>query len=237
MSESRQPNDDLLEEAIHAFQQTSVPERPLDCEILAKFGSHQVGLPQPSSMLVPRKRRYLMHVVLSSAAAAMLLLGALALFWRNGAPQEPVQVAATTAPGKSGDVAAAPPLTREALEREGIGRPSKRESLGLGSFGKDVRDAEVIVVGTALDWAPAPPHAPGDLPEVLLRFQVKRVLKGELTKKEITTRTPTAAAEFIGKDWIILLTPQYMAGKYEYASHINIKLEPTVKSYLPDDDE
>jgi hypothetical protein len=236
MSESQQPSGDLLEEAIHAFQQMSVPERPLDREILARFDSHQSNPSQPSSIPVPRKRRYLMHVVLSSAAAAVLLLGAFAPFWRNSAPQEPVQVAATTASGKSGDVAVAPPPTREVLEREGIGKPSKRESLGLGSFGKDVRAAEVIVVGTALDWAPAPPHVPGDQPEVLLRFQVKRVLKGELTKKEITTRTPTAAAEFIGKDWIILLTPQYLAGKYEYASHINIKLEPTVKSYLPDDE-
>jgi len=87
-------------------------------------------------------------------------------------------------------------------------------------------------VATALDSAPAPPKRPGDLPEVLIRFQVKRVLKGELAEKEITTRTPTAAAELLGKDWVIFLSPDYMAGKHQYASHINGKLEPTVKSHL-----
>src|SRR5207245_2949177 len=106
---------------------------------------------------------------------------------------------------------------------------------GLGSFEQHVADAQVIVVATALDSAPAPPQRPGDLPEVLIRFQVKRVLKGELADKIITTRTPTAADEFIGKDWVILLSPEYMAGKYQYAGHINGKLEPTVQSYLPKD--
>ena len=93
-------------------------------------------------------------------------------------------------------------------------------------------DAQVIVVATAVGSAPAPPRRPGDLPEVLLQFQVKRVLKGKLAAKVITTRTPTAAAEFIGKDWVILLAPDYMAGKHGYASHVNVKFEPTVKAIL-----
>jgi hypothetical protein len=169
-----------------------------------------------------------MHVVLSSAAAAVFLFGGLALYLRNSSPQQPVQVAANPSSHKAGDVAVQPPASSAGLERE-----SRRE--GLGSFKQHVADAQVIVVATALDSAPAPPKRPGDLPEVLIRFQVKRVLKGELDKKEVITRTPTAADEFIGKDWVILLSPDYMAGKYQYASHINVKLEPTVKSYLPKD--
>lgn len=165
-----------------------------------------------------------MNLVVPSTAAAVLLLGGLALYLRNSTPPEPVQVAATESSGKRREVAVEGPPRNGGLERE-----------GLGSFGKEVADAQVIVVATALDSAPAPPKQPGDLPEVLIRFQVTRVLKGEWAQKEITTRTPTAASEFIGKEWVILLSPDYMAGKYQYASHINVKLEPTVKSYLGKD--
>ncbi|MBI1903004.1 MAG: hypothetical protein HYS13_18045 [Planctomycetia bacterium] len=224
MSENQQPNHDLLEEAIHAFQRMSVPERPLDAEVLAQFGSRQGDLSRPSCIPTPSKRRYFMHVLLSSTAAAVLLFGGLALFLRNSSPAESAQVAANPSSDKAEDVAVKAPPRNTRLLRE-----------GLPPFEKQVADAQVIVVATALDSAPAPPKRPGDLPEVLIRFQVKRVLKGELAKKEITTRTPTAADEFIGKDWVILLSPDYMAGKYQFASHINVKLEPTVKSYLPKD--
>ncbi|HEY1861780.1 MAG TPA: hypothetical protein VGG61_15575 [Gemmataceae bacterium] len=224
MSENQELNHDLLEEAIHAFQRMSVPERPLDAEVFAQFGTRQGDWSRPSCIPIPPKRRYFLRVVLSSAAAAVLLLGGRALFLRNSSPPEPVQVAAIDSPGKERDVAIQPPPTSKSFVRE-----------GLGSFDQRVADAQVIVVATALDSAPAPPKRPGDLPEVLIRFQVKRVLKGDWAKEEITTRTPTAAAEFIGKDWVILLSPDYMAGKYEYASHINGKLEPTVKSFLPKD--
>jgi hypothetical protein len=95
-----------------------------------------------------------------------------------------------------------------------------------------VADAQVVVVATALDSAPAPPKRPGDLRETLIRFQVKRVLKGKLTAKIITTRTPTAAVEFIGKEWVIMLSPEYMAGKHSYASCLTIKAEPTMKAIL-----
>ncbi|MGA2034410.1 MAG: HEAT repeat domain-containing protein [Thermoguttaceae bacterium] len=97
---------------------------------------------------------------------------------------------------------------------------------------QQVADAQVIVVATALDSASAPPHRPGDLPETFIRFQVKRVLKGKLDNQIITTRTPTAAAEFIGKDWIVLLSPEYMAGKHSYASSLGVKHERNVKAML-----
>jgi len=224
MSDNQEPNHDLLEEAIHAFQRMSVPERPLDAEVLAQCGSRQGDLSRPSCIPISPKRRHFMHIVLSSAAAAVLLLGGLALYLRISSPPESVQVAATASSGKPADVAVPPPPRSEKVERE-----------GLGSFKDRVADAQVIVVATALDSAPAPLKRPGDLPEVLIRFQVKRVLKGELAKKEVVTRTPTAADEFIGKDWVILLSPDYLAGKHLYAGHINVKLEPTVKSYLPKD--
>ncbi|HLU48801.1 MAG TPA: hypothetical protein VK116_11985, partial [Planctomycetota bacterium] len=80
---------------------------------------------------------------------------------------------------------------------------------GLGSFDDGFAEAKAIVVATALDSTQAPPRRPGDLPENNIRFRVKRVIKGDLDQKEIFTRTPTAAAEFIGKDWIVVLSPDF----------------------------
>jgi hypothetical protein len=71
----------------------------------------------------------------------------------------------------------------------------------------------------------------------LIRFRVERVLKGKLDDKEIKTRTPTAAAELLGKEWVILLSPDYVAGKHSYASSLAIKFEPTVKAMLSRDDK
>jgi hypothetical protein len=231
MSDNPQSHQDPLEEVISAFQAMTVCERPPDAEVLARYGIRQGNVSRRSGIPMSSKRRYLVYLVVSSTAAAVLVFGGLAIFLRNSpppestqvaaSPLESTQVAATAPPGKGQDVAAQPRPKSGGLQRE-----------GLGSFGQHVADAQVIVVATALDSAPAPPKRPGDLPEVSIRFQVKRVLKGELAVKEITTRTPTAADEFIGKDWVILLSPGYMAGQYPYASHINIKLEPTVKSYL-----
>src|SRR5262249_59102002 len=117
-------------------------------------------------------------------------------------------------------------------------------------------EAQVIVVATGLDSAAAPEEVPGDRPEILIRWQVKRVLKGELGnkeittgtsawmystaiaqekgsgRKEVTTRTRPSTAEFIGKEWIIFLTPDFMAGKDPHSPHLHIQFEPTVKSFL-----
>ena len=222
MSETQQPNHEPLEEAIRAFQGMTVCGRPPDAEVLARFGVGQGDLSQPSCTPIPSKRRHLMHLLGSATAAAVLLFGALALFLRNSSPPESVQVAATPSPDRPGDVAVQPPS-----------RSEKSEKLSVPPLKERVAEAQVIVVATGLDSAPAPPEVPGDLPEVLIRWQVKRVLKGELGKKEITTRTSTAAAEFVGKGWIIFLTPDYMAGKHQLASCLHIQFEPTVKSYLP----
>jgi hypothetical protein len=115
-------------------------------------------------------------------------------------------------------------------------RPLGADQIVLGtkrrSLDQRVADAQVIVVGTALNSAPAPPNVPGDRPEVLIRFKVMRVLKGKLAAKEIITRTPTDAAEFIGKEWVILLSPEYVAGKHQFAGLHWIKAEPEVKAVL-----
>jgi hypothetical protein len=106
------------------------------------------------------------------------------------------------------------------------------ERLHRKSIDQSVAEAQVIVVATALDSAPAPPKVRGDLPENFIRFRVQRVLKGKLDPEIITTRTPTAAAEFIGRDWIVMLSPEYMAGNHFFAGCYTIKLEPEVKAIL-----
>jgi hypothetical protein len=185
-------------------------------EAIEAFGRMTVPERPPDAEVLaqldsPSKRRYFLPVLLSSAAAAVLLVGGLVLFLRNNSsPPESVQGAATASPGKA-DVLVETP------------------------FEQHVADAQVIVVATALDWAPAPPRRPGDLAEVLLRFQVKRVLKGKLTDQFITTRTPTAGDEFIGKDWVVLLSPEYLAGMSPYAGCVAVEFEPTVKACLPRD--
>jgi hypothetical protein len=124
----------------------------------------------------------------------------------------------------------------------------KTERLRERSLKERVAEAEVIVVATFVDSAPAKPKRPRDLPESLWRFRVARVLKGKLDEKIITIRHPDTVGvgvdEIAGKEWILLLTPEYMAGKHPYAGLCTIKLEPEIRailagkqvdpSYLPD---
>src|SRR5262249_8465076 len=145
------------------------------------------------------------------------------------APRKPTEVA-EAAPAREVEVeslAIQPrPVTRESL-KEGLIQPLRRKSLD-----ESVADAQVIVVATALDSAPAPPKVPGDLPENAVRFRVTRVLKGALDAKEIITRSPTPANEFIGREWIIMLSPEFLAGRHSYAGRYGIRLEPQVKATL-----
>jgi hypothetical protein len=220
MSEKQQPNHDRLEEAIRAFQGMTVCERPPDAQVLARFAVCQGDLSQPACIPIPSKKRHLMRLIGSATAAAVFLFGALALFLRNSSPQESAQVAATSSPDRPGDVAVQPPSKSE-------------ESGSLPTLKERVAEAQVIVVAAGLDSAPAPPEVPGDPPEVFIRWQVKRVLKGELAKKEIITRTSVAAAQLIGQDWIIFLTPDYMPGRSQLSgSRFDIELERTVKALV-----
>jgi hypothetical protein len=227
MSESRQPGPDPLEATVRAFQSMSVPDRPPDEQVLARLGTtRDDGV--PSASIPPPKWRSVLPLLLSAAVAAVLFLGGLVLFLRNNSPSESAHVDAPVAPDTAGRVAVVPPPTN----KRSLGERSLER---LRSLKQQVTEAQVIVVATALDSAVAPPKRPGDLPETLLRFEVKRVLKGKLADKVITTRTPTAAAEFIGKEWVVMLSPEYMAGKHAYASSLTINLEPTVKAILSKD--
>jgi cytoskeletal protein RodZ len=146
------------------------------------------------------------------------------------APPELAHVASSDSSGAAGAVVVQPPSTRNLSATK---EPATRSlSLQRRTLEQSVAGAEVIVVATALDSAPAPPKRPGDGPEVLIRFRVARVLKGKLAEEVITTRTPTSADDFIGKEWVIMLSPEYMAGKHQFADCNWIKAEPEVKAIL-----
>jgi hypothetical protein len=86
MSDDRQPEDDLLEEAVKAFRQMTVPDSPPDSGVLAQLatatGETTRAVPVPSSS----KRRYLMRIVVPSAAAVLVLVGGAALFLLTATP-------------------------------------------------------------------------------------------------------------------------------------------------------
>ncbi len=210
----------------------TVPERPPDADLLARLGGRPGGSSRVSHTLFLPKRRYVVHALLYSAAAAALLLAGAALLQPKSRPVESARASASASPEKPGDGSVPTPLKgaeEEILQR---GPPRRLEVLGRRTLAQEVADAQVIVVATALASGPAPAKRSGDLAENLVGFRVKLVLKGELADKVITTRTPTAAGEFMGKDWIILLSPDFLAGKHQYASHVSISLEPTVRAAL-----
>lgn len=229
MSENQQPNHDLLEEGIHAFQRMSVPERPLDAEVLAQFGTRQGDLSQPSRIPLPSPRRFRMHVMVSSTAAAVLLSAGLALFLRNSSPPEPARVAATDPADQAGGVAGEPPRGENRVLKEG------RSSAAVDSLEDRAKESQVILVATAEGSAPTPPEVPGDAPEVFIQFKVKRVLKGELADKVVTTRTSVAPDKIIGQDWVVWLSPEYIAGKHQRAALTAAKFEPRLKEILAKD--
>ena len=109
--------------------------------------------------------------------------------------------------------------------------PSDR-SLAEKSLSQRVSDAKVIVVAAVLKSAPAPPKRPGDPPENLITFRVARVLKGKFAEKDITTRTPTDAKEFIGKQWVVMLSPEFVAGNHEFADINSIALGADIRRIL-----
>lgn len=254
MSENQQPNHDLLEEAVHAFQWMSVPERPSDAEVLSQFGTRQGDLSQPSRIPLPSQRRFRMHVMVSSAAAAVLLSVGLALFLRNSSPPEPARVAATDPADQAGAVAGEPPRgenlvvlevteSKSTLDHSALGDPPQGENrlqavlrdAAVDSPENRVKESQVIVVATARSSAPAPPEVPGDAPEVFIQFRVKRILKGELAATVVTTRTSVAADVFIGKDWIVWLSPEHLAGKHQYGHISTADFEPKLKEILAED--
>src|SRR5262245_20069865 len=175
MSENQLPSHDLLEEAIHAFQQMSVPGRPLDAKVLAQIGTRQGDVSQPSPMPLPSPGRFRRHAMVSSTAAALLLAAGLVLFLWNSSPPEPAPVALTDPARQAGGVAGGTPREENRVKQE-------LSSLAdVPRLENQVTEAQVIVVATAKSSDPAlPAEIPGDSPEFLIQFTVKRVLKGKL---------------------------------------------------------
>ena len=95
----------------------------------------------------------------------------------------------------------------------------------------------MIVVGTLPDFSPVQPKQPGDVAEVAIRWRVTRILKGDLADEIITTQKPSSPVgasveELAGKEWIIFLSPEFLAGKFPYAGCLTIKEEPKIRAIL-----
>ena len=177
-------------------------------------------------------RRILRPQGIAAAAATIVVAVGAAIFVVQltsdrtvNAPPESDHGAAPVSSGTVVAVAVQPPPTSKSSAMEGRGER-------IRSLEQRVTDAQVIVVATALDFAPAPPKRPGDFPENAIRFRVTRVLKGNLAQETITTQTPNAGAEFIGHEWVVMLSPEYLAGKHSYAECNSIKVEPEVAEIL-----
>src|ERR1043165_4998438 len=79
----------------------------------------------------------------------------------TGAPEK-TSVASSAAPERES--------MTETLEQRPLKEKLGRTRLSRQSLDQSVADAQVIVVATALDSTPAPPHVQGDLPESMIRF-------------------------------------------------------------------
>ena len=172
-------------------------------------------------------------IAAASAAAAVVVAAAIFAVKPTAGrtavqPPDSPNVAARDSPETAGPAIQPAPSDNRSAPEEGEGRRlAQRRSLA-----QCVADAQAIVVAAALDSAPAPAKRPGDPPENAIRFRAARTLKGALAGTEITVRTPTAAAELIGKDWVLLLSPEYLAGKTPYAGCYSIRVESEVAAIL-----
>ena len=221
MTVDRLSSNDPLEAAIQEFQRMTVPDRPSDAEVLARLGDSS----RPADLPVRSTWRGRLRFFAPAAAAAVLLLVGLALHLRDNAPPAP-ELAATGSPVAAGDSAGSPALPNE------VPAFARTRPLGRKTLEQCVAEAQVIVVATALGPDPAAPVVPGNPPENRIQFQVNRVLKGQLVAQVIVTQTPTAANEFVGKQWVVMLSPGYVAGAHSYAGCFSIMVEADVKAIV-----
>ena len=218
MSEPRLPSHDSLEAAIQAFQRMTVPERPPDAEVLARRGDSS----RSANTCVPPRWRGRLRVFAPAAAAAALLLTVFALHLRNGSRPTSDQAATTGGPVAAGDL----------TDPNELPAVAKTHLLKRKTLEQSVTEAQVIVVATALGPDPAGPVVPGNPPENRIQFRVDRILKGQLVAQVIVTQTPTAANEFVGKQWVVMLSPGYVAGAHSYAGCFSIMVEADVKAIV-----
>jgi hypothetical protein len=111
----------------------------------------------------------------------------------------------------------------------------KRAQAGMTSLEEMVDKAQVVVVATFLDAAArTAPKQPGDLSETSMRFRVARVLKGKLDNTIVTVQRPSwpGVDELAGKEWILMLTPEYIAGKHRYGALCTVEEEAKIRAML-----
>lgn len=188
---------------------------PLDGAIQA-FQRMNVPARPPDAEVLARlgdrsaQRKLRRAVVVASAVAGLLLLVGLVLFSRfeSSSPE-------ATHPRSEG------PLDTEAPV-----------SLAVDSLESRVKASPVIVVATAESSVRVPPSLPGDAPEFLIRFTVKRILKGKMVGNGVTVRTATPPDKIIGQDWVVCLSPDHIAGKHQYAALTAAEFEPRFKEIL-----
>jgi hypothetical protein len=161
----------------------------------------------------------------------LLIVGVAMMLRNNVAPPTSDRAAVTDPPADAGAVAGPPALASKA-PAETTTRRLVRKSLE-----QSVADAQVIVVATALGPDPAIPVVPGTPPEYRIQFRVDRALKGQLAAQVFVTQTPTAAGEFVGRQWVVMLSPDYVAGRHPYAGCSSIAAEADVKAILTRDNK
>ena len=179
-----------------------------------------------------------MYALISSAAAAVLALVAVPLFlWNAWAPKpepQPAAIAVTKAPDKARASLADPPAALNRVPKE------DHSALPIPRLEDRVKESPVVVVAAAESFSPAPPSTiPGDTPQVLIQFKVKRVLKGKYAAKTFTTRLSNEkiagrdqVSQIVGKDWVVCLFPNFLAGKSQSAPLTSADFEARFKDII-----
>jgi len=108
----------------------------------------------------------------------------------------------------------------------------KTQSLRTRSLPLNVQLAQVIVTGVVSDYELAPAKSIGDAPEYYITFEVTEVLKGTFSKEECVIRTPSDPQGYLEKEWIVMLSPEYVAGRHRFGGVHSIKQEARVREIL-----
>jgi len=162
------------------------------------------------------------------------------VLWNAAAPKPkpeppPAAIAVTEAPGNSRASLADPPA---ALNR--APKADLSAALPVPRLEDTVKQSPVVVVATAESFTPAPPSTiPGDTPQVLIQFKVKRVLKGKYAAKTFTTRQSNTkiagrdqVSQIVGKDWVVCLSSKFLAGETQSAPLTSADFEKRYKDII-----
>jgi hypothetical protein len=206
MNDKSKMNRGRLDRVIEEFRGMEAPGRPSDEKVIGRI-------------MAERSRRMWTRRVFTAAAASAVLIGGIGVYL-IGRDEKTASMAQNSTPASN-------PQTRSTMENLQVNRARANRSVGL-----QVDESPVIVVGKAKGFDVAPPKVQGDAPEYFVHYEVIRFLKGGIDKQIIDVRTPTAPGEFIDKEWILLLSNEYLEGKYLYAGVVNIKSEQEIKDLI-----